>query len=889
MKKFVIVLLLLVPLIVLFTITASGMIISAEVAIAIESFELRHLGEPVTEVTINYREYSSRNKKYQLIPRYFPGVAQVNGFTWYSDNDQVATVDKNGNVSFHNCGFVKITAQSVDSVSVKASCTFYVEDSEIHDVSIYSYASELIVHRIQMRVYETEQVQALINPYVALAGDPAYASSDPAVFTCDQNGVLRATGEGSATLTLLARDKRGNTKTCSIPIEVSGSALVKQRVVYAYGEQADLTPYLASGVVVGGNNVDLSALAAGEQMTCTVRSGAEECALTLVKTANEHMIGIAGSEVLHKEGWGRNVYLAVGRKLHLSPVDLITYEGIEGVQIMSSDPNVLAVAESAIEARATGKATLTLQKEGYAPMTIEIVCVVPASYFSLNLDADQDSVGLGSTRVYGNRSIYDGEIVNGIRITAENLYPLNSDPTLFTYSVDSEYASVDANGLVTFREDAVGKQVTVTVKSLFSINGLSRSYTFRNIVKGVNVGFGLDANVFDEKKGENPSFAPYYDALRVQYESRDTALVFQTNVYLPTRKQMESLAGEYQKLCFTRDIYGNGYKLDGQFYQYSFSSSLFDEGKDSQLEGYEEQTGVTISDLFVNSYAPVGTDSKENFTELMRVGGIPVHLCYQKRGDFEVRFRYCAFQYAYSHLLSSGGTISYDGCVFRNSSGVSLLVQSADEYTNSVSVHNCIFSNSISLTGLVVNGGFPVAKNAPVNYNAFSWTGNNYIYNWKKTEEIRLDIIPSGILNDKTMEALMTMLNNKLNECARTSMIGDMNAGIKYKKGKDTYANLGILFIDYWRPIHFIINEPREKTTDGLKLEINCETASLVPFKMSLVSLGEIAKRLASTMLDLDHANMMLTNKSQDGSYNTEPGESYKLDQKTFDRLRGEV
>ena len=60
-------------------------------------------------------------------------------------------------------------------------------------------------------------------------------------------------------------------------------------------------------------------------------------------------------------------------------------------------------------------------------------------------------------------------------------------------------------------------------------------------------------------------------------------------------------------------------------------------------------------------------------------------------------------------------------------------------------------------------------------------------------------------------------------------------------------------------------------------------------FKMNITALGDLAKKAASPFMELDHANIMITNKSKDGSFNTQPGETYKLDQKTFRRLRGEV
>ena len=181
MKKFVIVLLLLIPLIVIFTLTASAKIISAEVAIGIEQLELLHMGEPVSEATINLGEYNKKKLKYQLIPRYFPGIAQVSGFEWISDNSQVATVNEKGVVVFHDCGFVKITAISLDVASVRASCSFFVEDDTIHAMSVYSYREEEKVSELALSVCESMQIRADITPYKALVGDVSYLSSNESV------------------------------------------------------------------------------------------------------------------------------------------------------------------------------------------------------------------------------------------------------------------------------------------------------------------------------------------------------------------------------------------------------------------------------------------------------------------------------------------------------------------------------------------------------------------------------------------------------------------------------------------------------------------------------------------------------------------------------------
>ncbi|MBO4472675.1 MAG: hypothetical protein J5765_02575 [Clostridia bacterium] len=895
MKKFIIVLLLLIPLIVIFTISASGKIISAEVSISIENIELWHKGEPVSEVTINYGEYHKKKLKYQLIPRYYPGVADVSGFRWYSDDESVATVDKDGIVTFLDCGFVKITAQSLDAASVRASCAFFVEDDSVHKLALYSYDSGEEVRNISLSVYEQSIYRAEITPYSALAEDVDYSSSDESVFAVSPIGVLTAKKQGAAILTVGVTDKKNKRTTIEVPVTVSGVCPVKQKQVYAYQNAIDLTPYLADGAVAqGGSAVSVASMEYGESREIEVTLGDKRETLTLTRLDYEKKLGIAEFDLLLRTMWEQGVFLAVDHSVCLTAVDLATSAAVSGVTITSLDPDVIAVEGNTLRARRAGKTTVRFEKADYQTVVLEVTVATPLSYFALNFDVGGDLVGLGSERVFGTRSVYDGEIVNGIRVIPEQIYPATGALDRFIYSVKEDYASVDKTGLVTFTNDAIGREVTVMVKSPFSTNGIVRHYTFRNIVKGINVGFGFGANPCDPDKEIYPSYEPYYHALKTMYEPRDEALVFQTNVYMPSQQEVDSIEGQYHKISFIRDMYGNGYKMDGQFYQYDYESMLFAEGKDEQLEGYEDQKGITICDLFVNSYAPLGSDSKETFKLLMKTGGTPIRTYYSKRTDFAINFKFCVFQYSYSHVITIGGTVTFDGCIFRNSAGVSILVESLYGQENYVTVNNCIFSNSISMPGLVSNGTFPLGKNEVVEYNAFHWTGRNYVYNWKKIDEVRLDIIPTGVMKNESLDTVLEKVNDKLSECARISLKMPENADlvVRHKLEKEKYVNMGVMFMNFWAEKDWtpeekiILNKPREKITDGMLITFDESTTSLLELEMETAPLGAIAT-LANAFLDLEKPLYMLMDKNADGEYLTSPGETYKLDEETYAKLRG--
>ena len=886
MKKVIIALLLMIPLLVILTISLSGKIISAEVAIGIENIELWHKGERVTQATINYGEYTEKKLRYQLKIKYFPGVALVTGFKWYSDNEEVAVVDDDGIVTFRECGFAKITAESLDASSVRASCSFFVEDDTIHKIRFYSYDTGKELSSLTLEKYATEQIRTEISPYNAMVDDPVFTSSDENVFTCSSNGLIFAKGEGTATLTVSAKNKSGGNKTVTLPVTVSGTALVKQEKVYAYGDGAfDLAPYMGAGSVVGGNEIDLSSVPYGETRSYAVSDGTRTGSVLVERLPYQRMLSLEGLDVMLRKEWKNGAYIAVGHGTMIRPIDKMTTLLAEGVTITSTDDNVIRAEGGVIKAYGAGTATLTFAKAGYESFSMEITAATPVSYFALNFDSDDDVVGLGSRRVFGTKSVYDGVIQDGVRVTPQNLYPADCDTTLFSYSVDEDWASVDETGRLTFRDDAVGKKVTVTVKSLFSTNAMSRTYTFENVVKGINVGFGFGANPYDGNKDELPSFVPYNDALNVMYEDRSYALVFQTNLYMPTKESLDAMTGEHNKLRLIRDIYGNGYKIDGQLYQYDYESHIFEDINDNSVE--EGQTGITVTDLLINSYAPVGGDSQDTFDALMLKGGEPIRSFLKEKTDFRTTFRYCVFQYSYSHACLIGGTFEFDGCIFRNSAGVSLMIQSLHGQENYVTINNCIFSNSISMAGIVSNGTFP-NEGEEVRYNSITWTGDNYIYNWKKTDEVKLDIIPKGLMKNEALDILLESVNNKLSECAQNSFLGGMNSGLIVKYDKEDYVNMGFLFINFWSPDHTIVNGTREKVTDGMTVTYDTARADFVQMELNTVALGAAIKKATKKLLDFDRPTYLMTNRTADGTYTTSPGETYKLNESTYAKVRGQ-
>ena len=892
MKKFVIALLIIIPIIILLTISVSGMIISAEVSIAIESFVLKHQGEEVTSVTVDFSQYSVNADKYQLIPVYLPGAAQVTGFYWYSDNESVATVSADGAVTFLDCGIVTITAESKDNRSIRASCAFFVEDDKIHDLSLYDYrASDETLASLTLARYEETQLRVAVNPYNALAASPTFRTSDESVCTCTAEGVLRAVGEGTATLTVTAHSIDGGYKETTVLIRVAGSRLTTRSTVYAYGDSVDLSPYILQGAAEGGNVIALNE----EKTEVTVKDGDRTETVTVWKVSSEHTLTIRDMDVWLAGEWESGRYIAVDSARRMIPTDAITEETVEGVEIRSSDDSVIRVDGDRIYAVRAGVARLSFEKEGYSALEIELRVETPLSYFELNLDAKDDIIGLNSDRVFGTYSYYDGELLHGIRITPKNIYPEGCDETNFSYFVDSEYATVDRTGLVTFLDGAEGHTITVLVKSNFSTNSISRAYTFKHLVKGVNVGMGYGANIYDKEGGKMPSFEPYYDAIRVTNGPNEYAIVFQTNVYMPPAADVDAIEGKNKKLGLFHDIYGNGYKLDGQLYQYHYESRLMEEADDEEYDKNPGVTGIKIRDLYVQSYAPKSSESAAAFQELMTYGGTPIRTYFKVHTDYRIEFQYCVFQYAYSHVVAIGGTTIFDGCIFRNSVGPGILIESLHEQPNFITVKNCIFSNMLSFAVLLSNGSVPLPKDENVQYNTLNWQGENYIYNWKKTNEIRLDIIPNGVLGDAYLDLALAELNDKLSESARLSFEKGRNTDFIVEHEGSKYVNMGGFCISFWTDLNTKENEPhtigadgKPYLGDGFHLNYDKRNTSYMWLELNTTNLGKLTKALARDLnIDVTKPCYMIMNKGENGKYNTLPGEKYAMDDSTYAKLHG--
>ena len=166
----------------------------------------------VTSVTLDQSELAiERSFTAQLAATIAPEDADNRTVTWTSDNEEVATVDENGLVTAVGIGEANITAIAADGSGVTATCKVTVSPKLV--TSVILDESELTIKKSF-----TTQLTATVAPDDADNLGLTWTSDNEEVATVDENGLVTAVGEGTATITATANDGSGVSASCVVTV-----------------------------------------------------------------------------------------------------------------------------------------------------------------------------------------------------------------------------------------------------------------------------------------------------------------------------------------------------------------------------------------------------------------------------------------------------------------------------------------------------------------------------------------------------------------------------------------------------------------------------------------------------------------------------------------------
>ncbi len=188
------------------TITVKKPVVDVEdVIVPEESIELEIGGKDKIEVTVTPDDATNKEVEYK------------------SSNEKVVKVDEDGNIEAVGEGTATITVTSKSDPTKKDTITITVKKPvvDVEDVDIPK-------DRIDLLVGDKNKVPVTVTPDNATNKEVEYKSSDESIVKVDENGIIEAVDEGTATITVTS--KADSTKKDTIIVTVKKP--VPQEPVY---------------------------------------------------------------------------------------------------------------------------------------------------------------------------------------------------------------------------------------------------------------------------------------------------------------------------------------------------------------------------------------------------------------------------------------------------------------------------------------------------------------------------------------------------------------------------------------------------------------------------------------------------------------------------------
>lgn len=478
------------------------------------------------------------NASFQVVVT--PSDAGNQVLEWYSSNEAICTVDKNGKLYPKAKGTCTITGTTTDGTNITASAT----------VRVSSQASSVSVDKTQatLTAGETLKLKATVTTVDGEKyNDVEWTSGDTNIATVDKNGVVTAKYPGKVVIKATALDGTYQGATCVVTVVQGATGVeVQETATVAVGEnitlKAQVLPDYASNQAVTWKSsdeniayVDENGVVIGKQegtaiITVTTVDGSftDTCTVSVVISAQ----GITLNRTSVKLEAGYNYQL----------VATVTPESTTNKAVVwsSSDETVAKVnSNGLVSLLAGGEAVITATTVSGG---ISAKCTVTVIQNPSGIEVDSNV-----------RNMYVGQVTT---LTATVL-PLTATYRDVTWSSNNEaIVTVTSKGLVT----AVSRG-TAIITAKTKVGGYTATCAITVGDKVAVTGLTIDASGLDMLKGDNrtilatitPSNA---SEKTIDWSSSDTSVaVVSENGVVTAVGSGEAVIkavtrdGSYEKLC----------------------------------------------------------------------------------------------------------------------------------------------------------------------------------------------------------------------------------------------------------------------------------------------------------------------------------------------------
>lgn len=566
-------------------------------------------------------------------------------------------------------GAVSAVIRAAANIGVVRELTFIINTREITGVEIFDENGNNIE---EISLIKQARVFAEVSPVVALSGyNLTWKSSDESVVKVSTNGMLYPVGRGRAVVSLSALDKRGNIRTDSIVVDTT-RALVSSDVIFT---STEITyDWIRSNILLS----DASEVSDVGQTEYIVSEEGVSVSLKFQFCAEDE--------------WGFCDGLDVVYTRHIPYFIELCYLGtnvpLSGAELTSDDPSVCDVDGMALLPKKSGTVTIFAAFGGEVKSKVITVRDNPA-VLSLNLSSADAKRGIKMTRVWGLQTYAEGQFVNTYQMgTVE-------DADVVWKTDDATKATVTPEGLVTFLEGSRGRKVVVTASTTVygKPTGVSRSFTF---------------NILNE------------DAVNV-YSYDDLNAVNNQERYVSVLQS--DLESAYE-MTLRNSVYGNGFTVSAEIRgsEVENMDSIFNIARE-QVEYYDSLSAIVVEDIVL-----VGRDLPEKSTHV----GLD---CYRTPNKIILRY-IVARNFHTSFDISHCNDVLIEGCILGDNKHHGIMLRYPFEEGYKVTLRNNVLKMSVGPAIAMVPYKFDTEGFGKNYIPELNVEGFLDMYNWKTKAEI---------------------------------------------------------------------------------------------------------------------------------------------------------
>lgn len=659
----------------------------------------------------------------------------------------IATIDNNGVVTVYGYGsfIVKVTTEEGNKF---ATCSVKVVGDKVTKIELMPYGSSSKLSEKDVISMDTGE-RLLVNPIFTPGGardkTVTWKSADERIVEVDKNGILSAKGAGETTISVSSNDTGIGT---SVKVKVNNGVFKGESYCYTADTTVNVKNYMnvsdfTSVTVAGGNISADGTLTFDENATvATVTVNGKTFSAIKVDALSDDDIVFKNYDILLQKLYNKNgdeveyivkrglpIYLEVvyrnPEKSGVPEVDFSSNDIVPGTSIV----NIEQFDQSGKESNVGNVAMIEPNKEGDVKIlakdrttnktcsTVELKVVTPVFAINLALNATDAKRGVAAETVFGNK-IFNADC------TETSPYSFYMD---FNYPKDVDFENFE---------------FSTSDESIAKFSDEKGSYN--KLV--------LNDKMPDEKKGLKNKVIITIKAKYPMYDNMPVVATYVLNVIdgytVSNETQLKKALHEKKEsvAIYVKDSTAGG-KLEIRADNNTDASRItMQEGTSMYGNGfivcYNEQDMIDRKNDYFNELLKIETSNVHIENTILRMGyndpeaknGLLqweksrrcVRILYEiENYDDETKnnetinnisFKYCIFENAKTVMEIAGADVNIEGCIFRNSSANSLFIPMSGNTSTygrlpaNVTLKNTVFTHS-ALMPIFVQTDFERDKN----------------------------------------------------------------------------------------------------------------------------------------------------------------------------------